>query len=108
MVDGNSLVEDSRHSFATLIKPANLAAITRRSIACNHITQAMVARAPMFRSVARQIFDLLDGRTWLGHNIVRFDIPQLTKHFKQIAFLKELPLGVLRVVLRFCFINISK
>ena len=95
VVDGNSLVEDSQHSFATLIKPANLAAITRRSIACNHITQAMVARAPTFRSVAQQIFDLLDGRTWLGHNIVRFDIPQLTKHFQAAGLSPPQPAGVI-------------
>ena len=99
MVDGTSLVEDPRLSFSTLVRPTDLAAITKRSVACNHITPAMVARAPSFRSVAPQIFDLLDGRTWLGHNILRFDIPQLTKHFEAAGLRAPRPAGVIDTLL---------
>lgn len=55
----------------------------------------MVARAPSFRSVAQKIFEMLDGRTWLGHNIVRFDIPQLTKHFEAAGLRTPRPAGVI-------------
>jgi DNA polymerase III epsilon subunit-like protein len=94
VVDGDSLVEDTRLSFETLIRPDDLAAITKRSIDCNHITETMVAQAPPFRSVAKRIFDVLDGRIWLGHNIVRFDIPQLTKQFEMAGLPVPQPVNV--------------
>jgi DNA polymerase III epsilon subunit-like protein len=95
VVDGNSLVEDPRLSFETLVRPDDLKAITKRSIDCNHITDAMVAQAPEFHSVAQQIFDVLDGRIWLGHNIVRFDIPQLTRQFELAGLPAPQPAGVI-------------
>ena len=94
VVDGNSLVEVPRLSYETLVRPDDLATISKRSIACNHITQKMVARAPTFRSVAQRIFDMLNGRIWLGHNIVRFDIPQLRKHFDLAGLAAPQPAGV--------------
>ena len=95
VVDGNSLVEYPELSFETLVRPDDLNAITKRSIDCNHITAAMVAHAPAFRSVAQQIFDVLDGRIWLGHNIVQFDIPHLTRHFELAGLPVPQPLGVI-------------
>ena len=95
VVDGNSLVEYPQLSFETLVRPDDLKTITKRSIDCNHITAAMVAQAPAFQSVAQQIFDILDGKIWLGHNIVQFDIPQLTKQFDLAGLPVPQPIGVI-------------
>ena len=62
VVDGRNLVEDRSLCFETLVRPPDLKAISKRSVACNHITRAMVASAPTFVQVAARIHAALDGR----------------------------------------------
>jgi len=68
-------------SFSTLIRSSR---ISRRSIACNGISQDMVKDAPDFADVADQIFSVLDGRIWAGHNIKSFDNVHIRKAFAKI------------------------
>ena len=95
VVDANSLVEDPRLSYETLVRPEDLKTISKRSVACNHITQDMVKNAPSFRQVAHRVFDVLDGRVWLGHNIMRFDIPQLAHAFEAAGLAAPTPAGII-------------
>ncbi|KAJ4974124.1 hypothetical protein NE237_007298 [Protea cynaroides] len=62
-----NLVELS--SYSTLIKPAKHA----------------VSIAPTFTEVADKIFDLLHGRIWAGHNIVKFDCVRIREAFAEIG-----------------------
>ena len=95
VVDGRNLVEDRSLCFETLVRPPDLKAISKRSVACNHITRAMVASAPTFVQVAARIHAALDGRIWLGHNIVRFDNRQLLRHFQEAGLAPPTPAGVI-------------
>ena len=48
-------------SFATLVRPSTLAAVSQRSTKVNGITVKDVEVAPMFSDVADRIFEILDG-----------------------------------------------
>jgi len=84
VVDKIGLYE--KECFSTLIKPTtDSAPITKRSIDCNGITDRMVQNAPSFKEVADQIFRIMDGRVWAGHNIIRFDNRRIVEEFKKIG-----------------------
>eukprot|EP00466_Bigelowiella_natans_P000923 jgi/Bigna1/74967/fgenesh1_pg.32_\ len=91
VVDKIGLYE--KECFSTLIKPTtgsnefmeNSAPITKRSIDCNGITDRIVQNAPSFKEVADQIFRIMDGRVWAGHNIIRFDNRRIVEEFKKIG-----------------------
>ncbi|KAG6412289.1 hypothetical protein SASPL_124964 [Salvia splendens] len=71
-------------SYSTLIRPADLSLITSLSVRCNGITKDTVVPAPSFADVADQVYDLLHGRIWAGHNILRFDCPRILEAFSDI------------------------
>ncbi|KAG6529207.1 protein NEN1-like [Zingiber officinale] len=71
--------------YSTLIRPADVAAISPVSIRCNGITPDTVSAAPTFRDVADRVFDVLDGRVWAGHNIVRFDCARIREAFEELG-----------------------
>ncbi|XP_074590473.1 protein NEN1-like [Curcuma longa] len=71
--------------YSTLIRPADLAAISPVSVRCNGITPDTVSAAPTFRDVADRVFDVLDGRVWAGHNIVRFDCARIREAFEELG-----------------------
>lgn len=55
--------------------------MTQKAIECHGITDEVLINAPLFNEVAPIIYDLLDGRIWMGHNIRSFDIPHLKNAF---------------------------
>ncbi|KAL1566337.1 protein NEN1-like [Salvia divinorum] len=71
-------------SYSTLIRPADLSLITPLSVRCNGITKDAVVPAPSFTDVADHVYDLLHGRIWAGHNILRFDCPRIREAFSEI------------------------
>ena len=60
-------------SYSTLIRPKDLSAVALKSGRCDGITRGAVSNAPAFEEVADEIFSILNGRIWAGHNIQRFD-----------------------------------
>ncbi|XP_058082783.1 protein NEN1-like [Magnolia sinica] len=72
-------------SFSTLIRPANLSSVSATSVRCNGITRDAVAAAPTFCEVADKVYDILHGRVWAGHNIVRFDCLRIREAFAEIG-----------------------
>ncbi|XP_042483427.1 protein NEN1-like [Macadamia integrifolia] len=71
-------------SYSTLVKPADLSSVSAASTRCNGITRDAVASAPTFSEVADKIFNLLHGRIWAGHNIVKFDCARIREAFAEI------------------------
>ncbi|KAM7269208.1 hypothetical protein ACFE04_024705 [Oxalis oulophora] len=71
--------------YSTLVKPLPNHPITTKSIQCNAITKDAVANAPSFADIADKVYDLLQGRIWAGHNIIRFDCKRINEAFAHIA-----------------------
>ncbi|XP_071692252.1 protein NEN1-like [Rutidosis leptorrhynchoides] len=71
-------------SYETLVKPHDLSLITTLSVRANGITPDAVVLAPSFSDIADKVFDILHGRIWAGHNIIRFDCVRLREAFAQI------------------------
>nr|XP_010917320.2 protein NEN1 [Elaeis guineensis] len=82
-------------SYSTLIRPTDLSAISAVSIRCNGITAETVASAPSFLEVADEVFSILHGRVWAGHNIVRFDCPRIREAFAEIGRDPPEPKGII-------------
>ena len=101
VVDSRTLVEDPRLKFSTLVKPPNLKAITKRSIACNSITADVVSDAPVFAEVANRIHRALDGRIWVGHNIAAFDVKIINEQFEAIGQVAPKPAGMIDTLVLF-------
>ncbi|KAL6864923.1 hypothetical protein ACP4OV_016074 [Aristida adscensionis] len=77
-------------SYDTLIRPGDLAAVSRRFADVDAFRAA-----PPFEDVAGRIFDVLDGRVWAGHNIQRFDCPRIREAFAEIGRPPPEPAGVI-------------
>ncbi|KAG4942931.1 hypothetical protein JHK85_047577 [Glycine max] len=71
-------------NYSTLVRPANLSVISPLSERCNGITAAAVSAAPSFADIAHLVYDLLHGRIWAGHNIIRFDCVRIRDAFAEI------------------------
>ncbi|KAJ4750589.1 hypothetical protein LUZ62_084994 [Rhynchospora pubera] len=82
-------------SYSTLIKPADLDAISVASVRCNGITRESVGSAPTFADVADTVYAILHGRVWAGHNIVRFDCPRIKEAFSEIGRTSPEPKGLI-------------
>ncbi|XP_077249839.1 protein NEN1-like isoform X2 [Tasmannia lanceolata] len=72
-------------SYSTLIKPPHLLSVSPASVKCNGITREAVSVAPTFQQVADKIYEILHGRIWAGHNIVRFDCARIREAFAEIG-----------------------
>ncbi|XP_050376410.1 protein NEN1 [Argentina anserina] len=72
-------------SYSTLIRPADLNSINSLSVRCNGITRDAVIAAPGFDEIADRVFDILHGRIWAGHNILRFDCPRIREAFASVG-----------------------
>ncbi|KAL6584047.1 hypothetical protein OROMI_003336 [Orobanche minor] len=72
------------HSYSTLVRPADLSHITSLSVRCNGITKDAVVSAPIFADISDVVYDLLHGRIWAGHNILRFDCVRIKEAFAEI------------------------
>ncbi|ESQ31799.1 hypothetical protein EUTSA_v10004100mg [Eutrema salsugineum] len=72
-------------NYSSLVRPANLSNITPKSVNCNGIKQEDVKSERMFADIADEVYDILQGRIWAGHNILRFDIPRIREAFAEIG-----------------------
>ncbi|GAA0147471.1 DNA metabolism protein [Lithospermum erythrorhizon] len=82
-------------SYCTLIRPGDLSVAALRPSRIDGITREAVADAPSFEEVADQIFSILDGRIWAGHNIQRFDCVRLKAAFAEIGKSPPVPIGMI-------------
>jgi DNA polymerase III epsilon subunit-like protein len=82
-------------SYSTLIKPADLDAISVTSVRCNGISRESVGSAPTFADVADTVYAILHGRVWAGHNIVRFDCPRIKEAYAEIGRPAPEPKGLI-------------
>uniref|UniRef100_A0ACD5TY38 Uncharacterized protein n=1 Tax=Avena sativa TaxID=4498 RepID=A0ACD5TY38_AVESA len=82
-------------SYATLVRPADLAVISAATVRCNGITRDAVATAPSFLDVADAVYHILHGRVWAGHNILRFDLPRIREAFNEIGRSPPEPKGTI-------------
>lgn len=72
-------------SYSTLVRPSDLSLISLKSERCNGISRDAVSTAPSFSLIADKVFDILQGRIWAGHNILRFDCARIREAFAEIG-----------------------
>ncbi|CAH8280439.1 unnamed protein product [Arabidopsis lyrata] len=72
-------------NYSVLVRPANLNLITPRSVKCNGIKREDVESAATFADIADTVYDILHGRIWAGHNILKFDCPRISEAFAEIG-----------------------
>ncbi|KAK9066562.1 hypothetical protein SSX86_013885 [Deinandra increscens subsp. villosa] len=82
-------------SYETLVRPLDLSLITAASIRCNGITAVDVVSCPTFSEIADKVHDILHGRIWAGHNILRFDCVRLMEAYAQINRPPPVPKGTI-------------
>ncbi|XP_059641832.1 protein NEN1 isoform X2 [Cornus florida] len=71
-------------SYSTLVRPIDLSLISSLSVRCNGITRDAVVSSPSFGDIADRVYDILQGRIWAGHNILRFDCARIREAFAEI------------------------
>ncbi|WCJ35911.1 Polynucleotidyl transferase ribonuclease H-like superfamily protein [Euphorbia peplus] len=82
-------------SYSTLVRPSNPSLISALSVRCNGITPDSVESAPSFLQIADTVYDILNGRIWAGHNILRFDCPRIKEAFAHIGRPPPEPKGII-------------
>ncbi|KAJ4807027.1 Ribonuclease H superfamily polynucleotidyl transferase [Rhynchospora pubera] len=80
-------------SYCTLIRPADLSVVPPHRL--SGITREAVSSAPPFEDVADQIYKIMNGRVWVGHNIRRFDCVRLKEAFADIGRPSPEPIGMI-------------
>ncbi|TYG90731.1 hypothetical protein ES288_A12G206000v1 [Gossypium darwinii] len=83
------------HSYSSLVRPDDLSFVSPASVRCNGITREAVVSAPSFSEIADKVHDLLHGRVWAGHNIVRFDCVRIREAFEKIGRAPPEPKGII-------------
>ncbi|KAK4485665.1 hypothetical protein RD792_008308 [Penstemon davidsonii] len=79
-------------NYSTLVRPADPSLLSDRS---NGITKDAVVSAPPFAYIADAVYDLLHGRIWAGHNILRFDSACIREAFDEINRIPPEPKGII-------------
>lgn len=82
-------------SYSTLVRPSNPKLISSLSVRCNGIIPEAVVSAPSFADIADTVYDILHGRIWAGHNIVRFDCARIREAFAEIGRAAPEPKGTI-------------
>lgn len=82
-------------SYSSLVRPTDLSHISSLSVRCNGITREAVVSAPSFGDIADVVYDLLHGRIWAGHNILRFDCARVREAFAEIQRAPPVPRGTI-------------
>ncbi|CAH9095789.1 unnamed protein product [Cuscuta epithymum] len=72
-------------SYSTLVRPADPSLTSNLSVRSNGICKSNVESAPTFADIADKVYDILDGRIWAGHNIMKFDCPRIREAFAGIS-----------------------
>ncbi|KAL6536672.1 Protein nen1 [Orobanche minor] len=86
-------------SYSTLVRPADLSCIDSLCDRHNGITKEAVVTAPTFADIADDVYNLLDGRIWAGHNILRFDCHRIKETFDEINKPAPKPKGINSLIL---------
>ncbi|KAF8111404.1 hypothetical protein N665_0076s0376 [Sinapis alba] len=73
------------YSYSTLVRPTDLSLISTLSKRRSGITRDGVLTAPTFSEIADQVYNILHGRIWAGHNIKRFDCVRIRDAFTEIG-----------------------
>uniref|UniRef100_A0A7N0VF82 Exonuclease domain-containing protein n=1 Tax=Kalanchoe fedtschenkoi TaxID=63787 RepID=A0A7N0VF82_KALFE len=81
--------------YVTLIRPEDPSIINSLRDRPNGISRDSVASAPSFREVADRVYDILDGRVWAGHNILRFDWLRINEAFEEVGRAAPEPKGAI-------------
>ncbi|XP_028084444.1 protein NEN2-like isoform X3 [Camellia sinensis] len=71
-------------SYSTLLQPLDLTLISTLSDRSNGINKDAIISSPTFSQIADKVYDILQGRIWAGHNILRFDCPLIREAFVEI------------------------
>ena len=82
-------------SYSTLVRPSNPKLISSLSPRVNGIIPEAVVSAPSFADIADTVYDILHGRIWAGHNIVRFDCVRIREAFEEIRRTAPEPRGTI-------------
>ncbi|KAL3528421.1 hypothetical protein ACH5RR_007743 [Cinchona calisaya] len=82
-------------NYSTLVKPSDLSLISNLSVRCNGITRDAVISAPSFAEIADKVYEILHGRIWAGHNILRFDCARIREAFAEINRPAPVPKGTI-------------
>ncbi|MCH82086.1 ribonuclease H superfamily polynucleotidyl transferase [Trifolium medium] len=82
-------------NYTSLVRPADLSLISPKSEECNGINAEAVFNAPTFADIAPAVYDLLHGRIWAGHNILKFDCVRITEAFAAIKHSQPEPKGTI-------------
>ncbi|PIN23831.1 hypothetical protein CDL12_03433 [Handroanthus impetiginosus] len=93
LVDPRTLVEYG--SFSTLIRPPKQTHTSSLVDRCSGITKDALASAPTFAHIADTVYNLLHGRIWAGHNILRFDCDHIREAFAEINRPAPEPKGII-------------
>ncbi|KAJ8536277.1 hypothetical protein K7X08_034678 [Anisodus acutangulus] len=93
LVCPRKLVE--QEAYSTLVRPTDLALISTLSVRCNGINPEAVTSAPTFVEIADKVYDILHGRIWAGHNILKFDCHRIREAFAAINRLAPEPKGII-------------
>ncbi|XP_058228362.1 protein NEN1-like [Rhododendron vialii] len=72
-------------SYSTLLRPTDLSLISNLSVRSNGISKDAVLSSPSFAQIADRVYDILHGRIWAGHNILRFDCARIREAFAEIS-----------------------
>jgi len=83
--------------YETLVNP--LMPIQKYVQSLTGITDAMVAQAPLFKSIAPNVFNLLKDRVFVAHN-VSFDYSYVKHQLQRAGFILDVP--------KVCTINLAK
>ncbi|CAN8256920.1 unnamed protein product [Cochlearia groenlandica] len=82
-------------SYTTLVQPLDSSLISSLSVRCNGIKRDDVVLAPLFSEIADTVYDILHGRIWAGHNILRFDCARIREAFAEIGRQPPEPKGAI-------------
>jgi DNA polymerase III epsilon subunit-like protein len=73
------------YSYSTLVRPTDLSLISTLTKRRSGITRDGVLSAHTFSEIADKVYDILHGRIWAGHNIIRFDCVRIREAFAEIG-----------------------
>ncbi|XP_010471528.1 PREDICTED: protein NEN3-like [Camelina sativa] len=73
------------HSYSTLVRPTDLSLIATLTKRRSGITRDGVLSAPTFSEIADEVYDILHGRVWAGHNIKSLDCVRIRNAFAEIG-----------------------
>jgi DNA polymerase III epsilon subunit-like protein len=79
--------------FSRLIRPT--VRIEAAATAIHGLKAANVASKPIFKGVAQSIYEILNGRIWVGHYIEGYDIPVLRQAFREAGMAMPKPSAII-------------